>query len=198
MLDLHDSYLVENFVRPLSQGLSVEYASVAMLALLVYDIIISMSDEDCRVLYDIITWEIFFGTVLSHWVLMIRTYAIWDRNIFVIVYLLLVQTVCIVIGGLKMNESNETMIFLPFAPIIPCAVILSSNGVFVLYCLVLFMELNIVALLLIRGITQWTKSSTLIHTLYRDGVLSFGTSNEPVPLARLTTSKFVHWSEAGR
>ncbi|KLO09808.1 hypothetical protein SCHPADRAFT_978962 [Schizopora paradoxa] len=127
--------------------------------------------------------------LLSKGIQIIRTYAIWNRNIIVLTYLLLVQFVGAVIGVFDIIKSFKPAIFVPAAPIVNCAIITAKNDVFVMYCFVLGTELNIVILSLIRGISHWRReSSKLIQTLYRDETVS----NSNLIFAKLVAISFLN------
>ncbi|KLO05463.1 hypothetical protein SCHPADRAFT_725685 [Schizopora paradoxa] len=147
---------------------------IDVAAILWYSFTTSHSLATCHTAYDFITWAAFCGTVICHLVLILRTYAIWNRNIFVLAYLFLLVFTAVVISIFELNESNESIIFLPSTSIVPCASTLTNNKMFLLYCFVSAVELNVVVLSLIKGISHWRKnSSILVHTLFRDGVLYF-------------------------
>ncbi|KLO05462.1 hypothetical protein SCHPADRAFT_946891 [Schizopora paradoxa] len=125
--------------------------------------------SECRTAYALTNWAMLFGTIVCQWIQIMRTYAIWDRKIAILIYLLVIQLVKIVIGIFELSKMGKSAKFLPGTPIVGCVIISPDTGVFVLYCFISFIELNIVVLSLIRGITHWRReSSMLVHTLYRD------------------------------
>ncbi|KLO07868.1 hypothetical protein SCHPADRAFT_1001333, partial [Schizopora paradoxa] len=107
-------------------------------------------------------------------VLIARTYAIWDQNVLVLVYLFVLQIVATIAGAFILNESNKSVVFLPSTPIVPCAGMFTDNKIFILYCFMSVVESNVVVLSLVKGAKHWRReSSVLVHTLYLDSVLCF-------------------------
>ncbi|KLO07892.1 hypothetical protein SCHPADRAFT_894292 [Schizopora paradoxa] len=165
--DYLEGFLVQALLEGLAVKRVVEVSKVAMASLLVYDTVISVSDEvhyiwrqrwsfvkiiyilarystlidfyflkfvllrrvlnfeetliypnvalieqECRFAYEFLAWMIYFGTFTSQCVLIIRTYAIWNRNIYILVYLLLLYIVLIVVAALELYQAMRFMIFM--------------------------------------------------------------------------------------
>jgi len=141
-----------------------------------YNFTTNLSSESCRVLYEMTNWSMTFGVIICQVVFVIRTYAIWGRSIFVLVYLCLVLVTAIVVSIVELNKSNISVIFVPSPSptVVPCVPILGNNKLFICFFIVMVVELNILCLSLSKGFSQWRRSSVpLVNTLYRDGVIYF-------------------------
>jgi len=136
----------------------------------------NLTPDSCRKVYQIAVWSMTFGIIVCQVVLIIRTYAIWERRITILLYLCSIQAVAIIIISFELNQSNQSVIFVPSPSptTVPCVPTLSNNKLFVVYCCVMGLELNILCLSLVKGLSQWRRDSMpLVRTLYRDGVVYF-------------------------
>jgi len=121
-------------------------------------------------------WLYILGTTVSEVVLILRTYAIWDRSILVLVYLSTLKAVALVVIAIQLDQSVKFTTFTqsPSPGLVPCVPTLGNNRMFVVYCLIMGVDLNLVCLMLLRGLSQWRRNSIpLIHILYRDGIVYF-------------------------
>jgi len=146
------------------------------IVVLWYNFATNLSSESCRVLYEMTNWLMTFGVIICQIVFIIRTYAIWGRSTSVLAYLCLVLVTAIVVSVVELNKSNISVIFVPSpsSMVVPCVPILGNNRLFICFFFVMVVELNILCLSLVKGFSQWRRSSTpLVHTLYRDGVVYF-------------------------
>ncbi|KLO09660.1 hypothetical protein SCHPADRAFT_1000121 [Schizopora paradoxa] len=147
-------------------------AAVALL----YGFSASLSIESCRAVYQIANWMMTFGVHICQVVLILRTYAIWDRNRVLLAYLCTVQLGAIIASIILLYFSNRSVVFVPSPSpaLVSCVPILRDNKLFIDYCLVLVVESNFLIILLVKGISQWRiKSTPLVHALYRDGIVYF-------------------------
>ncbi|KLO05380.1 hypothetical protein SCHPADRAFT_896311 [Schizopora paradoxa] len=185
----------------------ISYHLVSAAILLVYDSIITMSDEMHliwrqrwsfgKLLYVIaryssyideaivLYWTMVLGINICHVVLVVRAYAIWERNNLVLAYLCVSQLGALLICILEVYYSNKAIIRVSLnllsgnvtvEPALSmtsasCLPILSEDKLFIVFCVAIVVELNFLCLLLAKGIFHWRQISTpLAHTLYRDGI----------------------------
>jgi len=143
---------------------------------LLYSFSAGLSPESCRVVYQFSNRMMTLGIYICQVVFLIRTYAIWGQNMFILAYLCVTQVVAIVLSSILLSQSNLSVTFelSPYPRIVPCIPILGNNRVFIDFCVVLVVEFNFLCALLVRGLSQWRSvSSPLVHTLYRDGIVYF-------------------------
>ncbi|KLO09664.1 hypothetical protein SCHPADRAFT_931034 [Schizopora paradoxa] len=136
----------------------------------------SLTTESCRSLYEAEMWSATFGIAFCYVILVVRTYAIWERKSLVLVYLFSVQLITFIIEAIQVDEAFKAMTFAPspVPTIVPCIATLGNNRMFTVFCIMLGFEFNILCLMLCKGFFQWRRDSTaLIHTLYRDGFIYF-------------------------
>jgi len=136
----------------------------------------ALSVDSCRVVYEIANWIMTFGVHTCQVVLIIRTYAIWGQNRFILAYLCGIQLTAITSCIFLLYFSNKSVIFMPSPSptLVSCVPILGNNKLFFDYCLVLVVEINFLFVLLVKGFSQWRINSTpFVRTLYRDGVVYF-------------------------
>jgi len=141
-----------------------------------YSFSTELSPESCRVVYQFANWMMTFGIHVCQVILLIRTYAIWERKMVILSYLCVVQVASIIICFILLKQSNMTVTFepSPFPTIVSCIPTLGNNRLFVDFCVVFIVEFNFVCTLLFKGLSQWRRESTpIVHTLYRDGVVYF-------------------------
>jgi len=135
-----------------------------------------LSPESCRVVYQFANRMLTLGIYICQVVFLIRTYAIWGQNMFVLAYLCVIQVVAIVFSSILLSQSNASVTFelSPFPRIVSCIPTLGNNRLFADFCVILIVEFNFLCTLLVKGLSQWRrKSNALVHTLYRDGVVYF-------------------------
>lgn len=134
------------------------------------------SVQACRTAHGIVFWSYMIGVILAEVVLCVRTYAIWEQNRIILVYLFTLQVVFIAISTVFNKQAFESITFSasPAPGIIPCITSVGNGRTSVAYSCVIASELNVLVLSLYKGLKQWRRdSSPLVHTLYRDGVMYF-------------------------
>jgi len=136
----------------------------------------SLSLEACRNVYKMGILLMAFGAMTCQVVLIFRTYAVWGRSMSILVYLCLIQVAAVIIFIFILNKFYLSIIFVPspYPRFAPCVPVLGDSQSFVVFCTIMVVELNILCVLLIKGLSQWQRMSTpLVQTLYRDGVAYF-------------------------
>jgi len=142
-----------------------------------YDFYTGLTPDSCRILYIAATCSVHFGIVMCSMVLILRTYAIWGKNIYVLIYLASFQFVFIVVIIFTFRQSVKSTTFEPLGlpTIVACVPKLADDKVLVISCFHMGFELNVLCLSLFKWIPQWREGSStlLIRTLYRDGIIYF-------------------------
>ncbi|KLO09658.1 hypothetical protein SCHPADRAFT_943470 [Schizopora paradoxa] len=129
----------------------------------------TLSDGSCRAVYETADWMMTMGIIVCQAALILRAYAIWERNNMLLVYLAFVQLGALIATALKVHYSDKFLITEPTPSGTPayCLPVLGNNGIFINYCVCIFVELT-------KALSHWKKVSTsLVHTLFRDGVVYF-------------------------
>ncbi|KLO09662.1 hypothetical protein SCHPADRAFT_943474 [Schizopora paradoxa] len=136
----------------------------------------TLSPKSCHILYQVANWLMITGVNLAQVILLLRTYAVCFRNRLVLVYLCVIQIAALIACGVLVYKINLSIIFesSPTPSIVSCIPILGDKGIFVNYCIIMAVELNLFLVMVVKGFSLWRRESTpLIHTLYRDGVVYF-------------------------
>jgi len=144
--------------------------------LLWYSFPTSLTTESCRNSFDTSVWSITIGISICHVVLVIRTFALWERNIIVLAYVCLIEIVGFVSKIIVLDQALKSAIFIPSPSptVAPCIYSLQVDKIFVNYFIDMAFELNILFLSLYKGVHQWRRNLTpVIRTLYRDGFICF-------------------------
>jgi len=146
------------------------------ILILWYDFYTRFTPDSCRIVYMAASCSVNFGIITCSVVLILRTYAIWGKNIYVLIYLVLFQFVSIVVAIYILRRSANSITFVPLGlpTIVPCVPKLANDEVLVIFCFHMGFELNVLCLSLFKWIPQWRDGSTLlVRTLYRDGIIYF-------------------------
>ncbi|KLO17903.1 hypothetical protein SCHPADRAFT_146784 [Schizopora paradoxa] len=137
----------------------------------------SFSAAECQTLFNIGVWFVSAGAIISEWILCMRTYAIWEKS-NIVFYPLLTFVLGAQIVGLwatKTLVSSLQFSLSPFPTLSRCYINETKTNVFfVVYILIMLVELTILTLTIWKGVSQWRSSrSALVKVLYRDGVFYF-------------------------
>ncbi|KAL4255617.1 hypothetical protein AB1N83_012682, partial [Pleurotus pulmonarius] len=148
----------------------------------------SQTPEQCTTQFRIVLWFIFFGIFTSEIILMLRTYAIWNRRRSVQITLCALCLLVFVPGVIVTHLESASLVYGPSED--GCNLDHASVIIFVAYVLLVISETIIVALTLIKAFQhlRHTRSSWVVQ-LYRDGflfylyLLGFAVANVIVPVA---------------
>ncbi|ETW76421.1 hypothetical protein HETIRDRAFT_429889 [Heterobasidion irregulare TC 32-1] len=151
------------------------------------------SPEHCLAQFKVVAWLITLGTLLSEAILMLRTYAIWDRKrwvqVLLLCILLLVFPAAIAVTHIEVASFEYGPSPHPTIP--GCTLKKASRIIYIAYVLLMVSETGqsrllrkspladpatvIVALTGIRAIQHLRATrSPLVVALYRDGILFYG------------------------
>ncbi|KAJ8689065.1 hypothetical protein PTI98_013129 [Pleurotus ostreatus] len=148
----------------------------------------SQTPEQCTTQFRIVLWFIFFGIFISEIILMLRTYAIWNRRRSIQITLYILCLLVFVPGLVVTQLESASLIYGPSEG--GCNLEHASVIIFVAYVLLVISETIIVTLTLIKAFQhlRHTRSSWVVQ-LYRDGflfylyLLGFAVANVIVPVA---------------
>jgi len=147
------------------------------ILILWYDFYARLAPDSCRIMYIIVSCSVHFGIVMCSVVLILRTYAIWGKNIYILIYLASFQFVFVGVIIFAFHQSLKFTTFVPLGvpTIVPCVPKLADDKVLIIFCFHMGFELNVLCLSLFKWIPQWREGSStlLIRTLYRDGIIYF-------------------------
>jgi len=147
------------------------------ILLLWYDFYARLTPDSCRIVYIAASCSVNFGIIMCSVVLILRTYAIWGKNIYVLIYLASFQFVSVLVIIFALRQSAKSTTFMPLGlpTIVACVPKMANDKVLVIFCFHMGFELNVLCLSLFKWIPQWREGSStlLIRTLYRDGIIYF-------------------------
>ncbi|KLO08912.1 hypothetical protein SCHPADRAFT_588277 [Schizopora paradoxa] len=154
------------------------FAFVDVALLLVFTLQEHPDPTRCMHIYKTSAWLLVVGVLVAEALLIVRTYAIFERNTYVLAYL-----VCLKIGltipAIKiLNDSFGQTTFLPSpAPtILPCFPDVGIGSCWPAFLCIAIFDLNILSLTTFNAVSQWSAGmgrSRLLKTLVMDGALYF-------------------------
>lgn len=133
----------------------------------------------CHSIFSFLTWSILSGITLAEIILILRTWAIWDRRQHILLALTasLLMLSAALSYQLALYIDESTFARLPIAnPSIPtCALVSNSRRIGVAWLGWTGFELVIVVMTLIKYFqdSRHCRSSSMIRSLYRDGIIYF-------------------------
>ncbi|KLO12394.1 hypothetical protein SCHPADRAFT_941232 [Schizopora paradoxa] len=153
------------------------YSGIVDAACVIYYCFCSgLTPESCRIPYEIGVWSMTIGIALCHVVLIVRTFAVFERSTRVLIYMCAIQALAVAFKILLVLRELRSVTFIqsPLPDIVACVPILTTDRNFIAYCIDIAFEFNILCLSLYKGIHEWRDISTpLTFTLYRDGIFYF-------------------------
>jgi len=72
-----------------------------------YNFSATLTTDSCRSVYEVIMWTYTFGIIASELILIVRTYAMWDRSTLVLLYLSMIEMACLIYYILIMGSFSE-------------------------------------------------------------------------------------------
>ncbi|ESK85357.1 Nbs1 [Moniliophthora roreri MCA 2997] len=131
------------------------------------------SSAECLLLMKATSWLTFTGLALSEFVLMLRTYALWERSRRVLLAFIAMFAILVIPGIIVTQMEVRSLQFGPSTDI-SCQLIEASNIVFVSYLLLLFCETIIAGLTLVKGYQHLRRTrSRWVVRLYKDGLFFY-------------------------
>ncbi|KIP12202.1 hypothetical protein PHLGIDRAFT_113980 [Phlebiopsis gigantea 11061_1 CR5-6] len=136
----------------------------------------TISPHTCLINYATGTWLMTVGFAAAELILVWRTYAIWEKSKRIWWIVSVIWTVLLLVNVPILTIFTRSLEFgPPPLPQIPgCNLVDASNIAFGSFLSVLLTEITVVVLTVYKGISDVrNSSSTLVLTLYRDGILYF-------------------------
>ncbi|KLO07260.1 hypothetical protein SCHPADRAFT_909649 [Schizopora paradoxa] len=131
---------------------------------------------NCKRLFDLGSWLGVVGVMIAHWIICMRTVALWEKSKVVMALLLFMCIGTEVPSLILMHEFLRNLVWArsPFPTIAPCTVSLNSSRLFIDYVMVMSIELCVISLTIWKGVSHWkVRGSHLLKVLYRDGIVFF-------------------------
>ncbi|KAF9651008.1 hypothetical protein BDM02DRAFT_1012765 [Thelephora ganbajun] len=134
-----------------------------------------LGPQMCKKLTAVLTWFIVLGLLTSEFILMLRTYAIWDRSRKAL-YVLLATGTLVSVLGIVSTEMELRSIKWADVPDggAGCYFSEASTIIFLAYISLLICETTIAVMTAIKALSHLRRShSDFVVTLYRDGFLFY-------------------------
>lgn len=127
----------------------------------------------CGKLTAILTWFIVLGLLTSEFILMLRTYAIWDRSRRVLYVLLATGTLLSALGIVSTEMELRSIKWKPTYHQ-GCDISEAGSIIFLAYISLLICETMIAVMTAVKALSHLRRShSDFVVTLYRDGFLFY-------------------------
>ncbi|KAJ6572569.1 hypothetical protein DFH09DRAFT_1462142 [Mycena vulgaris] len=156
-----------------------------------------ISPEDCLTRFKIVAWLTLFGIFLSEGILMVRTYALWERKRGVLASLCLLSACTGIPAMLFMQLELASLDYVPTGGV-GCKLAKASNIVIFAYVMLMISETTIVVMTAIKAYRGLRRSrQPWLAQLYHDGMLFYvyllaiSLANILVPI--LAPSMFSNW-----
>ncbi|KAJ6450794.1 hypothetical protein C8R45DRAFT_1042794 [Mycena sanguinolenta] len=196
-----DQEITHVWLRPLSPGTALfalnRYAPFIDISVALSAKFQRISPEDCLTRNTIVAWFTVLGIFLSEVILMLRTWALWERSRSVLVWLIILGA-CALIPTIAVTELEiRSLLYIPTTGV-GCTVGKARAIIIVAYILVLLLETTIVILTAVKAFRhlRYSREPWLIR-LYRDGMMFYvcllliSLANILVPI--LAPSMFSNW-----
>ncbi|KAF9465762.1 hypothetical protein BDZ94DRAFT_302624 [Collybia nuda] len=144
--------------------------------ILTYSLYSGLTFRDCYIVTSAASWSSLVGVGAAEVILLLRTYALWDRSKQLLIFLVLLFIGVFVVGGVSTEIFLRSIQYapLPFPFMRGCFPIAASKLLYVDFVVALVDETVIMLLTLYVGFKRYRHSrSRLVTVLYRDGVLYF-------------------------
>ncbi|KAJ7902603.1 hypothetical protein B0H14DRAFT_2666781 [Mycena olivaceomarginata] len=158
-----------------------------------------LSAEQCLTRNITLGWLSVFGILLSEGILMLRTYAIWERKRSVLIFLCALAVVVSVPAIVFVYIETHSLHYKPSSPdVIGCTLAHAGSILIFAYVLIMISETAIAVLTAIKAYRDLRRSRVpWILKLYKDGMLFYvylliiSLANVVVPI--LAPSMFANW-----
>ncbi|KAF9465347.1 hypothetical protein BDZ94DRAFT_393144 [Collybia nuda] len=144
--------------------------------ILIYSLYSGLTPRGCYIVTSIATWSTVIGVGAAEIILLLRTYALWDRSKRILIFLVLLFIGVFTTGGVSTEIFLRSIRYapLPLPFMRGCFPVAASKLLYVDFVVLLVDETTIMLLTLYVGIRRFRHSrSRLVTVLYRDGVLYF-------------------------
>ncbi|KAJ4475735.1 hypothetical protein J3R30DRAFT_3502298 [Lentinula aciculospora] len=136
-----------------------------------YNFNANISAEQCLIQAQAVSWLMFIGIALSELILMLRTYAVWERKRPMLI-LLVILTVILIVPAIVFTELEVSS--LQFTSLRGCRMTTASNVIFLAFCLLTAYESVLAILIAIQAYKHLRQTrSPWVTKLYKDGILFY-------------------------
>jgi len=145
-------------------------------ALVLYHQFAVMDPHKCDIVFKTIGYQLGTGTLISESILAMRTWVIWHRNPYIAATLIIgIATFWTPVFYFLAQSLNSLVFTVAPDPSTPgCFLKSQKNILFVVFIIITSFETLILVLTLIRFIPHYHhKQTSLIKTIYRDGVMNY-------------------------
>ncbi|KAG7085761.1 hypothetical protein E1B28_003302 [Marasmius oreades] len=133
-----------------------------------------LSAQQCLHTTNATLWLMYIGVVLSELILMLRTYALWERSRRILLVLSLTVLLLLIPGTVIVYKETRTFRFEESSTTIGCKPNATSNIGFVAYVLLLVNETIVVGLTIVKGYQHLHRTnSQWVLQMYQDGILFY-------------------------
>ncbi|KZV87619.1 hypothetical protein EXIGLDRAFT_773474 [Exidia glandulosa HHB12029] len=167
---------------PWTQGkvifLTTRYLAWPEVVLVIYQQTSDIPASQCHAFFTYFAWSTTWGLAASELILILRTWALWDRKRVVLYGLIFLLVALWIPDSYMMSVIIQKTTFVAsstFSPALKgCFVTGSTTLISMSWIILMVMDFIILSLTVLRGIHHFRfRSSTLIVSLYRDGILYF-------------------------
>ncbi|KIK54483.1 hypothetical protein GYMLUDRAFT_264583 [Collybiopsis luxurians FD-317 M1] len=131
----------------------------------------SLSAEQCLIQTKIVIWFMFVGMVISEVILMLRTYAVWERRKSILLFFAIL-TLTIMVPSIVFTWKEADS--LRFVSINGCHATEASNIIFLAYCLLAGYETILAVFIVIKAFQHLRQTrDPWVAKLYKDGILFY-------------------------
>jgi len=156
-----------------------------------------ITPEDCLRRNELVGWLTALGLFLSEVILMIRTYALWERKCAVLVSLTILSLLTAAVTAVITHLELTSLQYVPTYGI-GCTLAKAGSVIIFGYLMLMVSETTIVALTAVKAYRdlRWSRQPWIIQ-LYRDGIIFyvylFGISLANILVPILAPSPFSNW-----
>ncbi|THH27200.1 hypothetical protein EUX98_g6988 [Antrodiella citrinella] len=164
---------------PFSLGKSLyfltRYPVIVDTSLVLYHQFAVLHPGQCDVLFKVIGYLLGVGTLIAESILVMRTWVIWNRSVYIGSALIIGLIVCWIPVFYFLAQSLNSLVFADPPIRTPgCFLHSQKNILFVVFLIITGFESVILVLTLIRFTPHWRRKKTaLIETIYRDGLFNY-------------------------
>ncbi|KIJ62316.1 hypothetical protein HYDPIDRAFT_114823 [Hydnomerulius pinastri MD-312] len=148
----------------------------ATVQLLYRNVLADPSPETCKYLIPTQVWLSIFGSNVSEFLFLLRTWAVWEKDRAVGIFLAVTTVTCLALGIYGSLEFLRSLTFVSGSNIGGCLVLSSSNMLLMDYSAFMVIEAVQLILMLIKSYANYRrerKISKLTRVVIRDGIMYY-------------------------
>ncbi|KLO06093.1 hypothetical protein SCHPADRAFT_700447 [Schizopora paradoxa] len=153
-------------------------AFVDLTLLLLYNLDPYLGPSQCKLMYETSAWFQVVGVLVAEILLIIRTYALYERNRYILAYLVCLELGLTIPSIIFIEESFSLISYTqsPAPTILPCLPMTGDTRTWFAFMCICIFDFNVTVLTVYKGFHQWKNGMSkvpLVRTIYRDGGLYF-------------------------